>query len=46
MSEMKCDGKKKEESTHKLLNKINELTKFYVARIPNIDCLYYGLVNR
>jgi hypothetical protein len=37
------DDKKTDDSKHPLLAKISESTKFYLARIPNLDCLNFGI---
>ena len=37
--------KKHDDSKHMLLDKIGDTTKFYLARIPNQDCLNFGIAT-
>ena len=46
----KINGAKKtqeaDESQHPLLSKISDSTKFLIVRLPNQDCLNFGVAHR
>ena len=42
----KNDVKEHDESKHPLLKAITEQTSFYLVRLPNRDCLNFGLMQK